>query len=173
MRNTLLIVLLTFVFQTCFSQGKIKFESTASIGTFSFLTGLVMVDPGPGWEGYNLPREQKTGIQAATINGISISEFFHIGIGAGYANFDKKNGLMLFGDIRADFSKKPFAVFAYANPGYSHFWNQYDGGTGTAMFDFGFGARYKVLQKSKALISVGLLSMQQSTYISVKLGYTF
>ena len=173
MRNFILIFMLAFGFLTSKAQENIKFESTASIGTFSFLTGLVMVDPGPGWEGYNLPREQKTGIQAATINGISISEFFHIGIGAGYANFDKKNGLMLFGDIRADFSKKPFALFVYANPGYSHFWNQYDGGTGTAMFDFGFGARYKILEKSKALISVGLLCMQQSSYISVKLGYTF
>ena len=165
--------MLAFTFQTCFSQGKIKFESTASIGTFSFLTGLVMVDPGPGWEGYNLPREQKTGIQAATINGISISDFFHIGIGAGYANFSKTSGMLLFADLRADFSKKPFALFAYANPGYSHFWNQYDGGTGTAMFDFGLGARYNVFSKSKVIFSFGLLFMQQNSYIPVKLGFTF
>jgi len=165
--------MLAFTFQTCFSQGKIKFESTASIGTFSFLTGLVMVDPGPGWEGYNLPREQKTGIQAATINGISFSEFLHIGIGAGYANFSKTSGMLLFADLRADFSKKPFALFAYANPGYSHFWNQYDGGTGTAMFDFGLGARYNVFSKSKVILSFGLLFMQQNSYIPVKLGFTF
>jgi len=97
----------------------------------------------------------------------------HVGIGAGYANFSKTSGMMLFGDIRVDFSKKPFAVFAYVNPGYSHFWNQYDGGTGTAMIDFGLGARYNVFRKSKVLLSFGLLSMQQNSYIPVKLGYTF
>jgi len=70
MKYRLIILILTFCSLTGFSQGNIIFESTASIGTFSFLTGLVMVDPGPGWEGYNLPREQKTGMLVTTTNGI-------------------------------------------------------------------------------------------------------
>lgn len=173
MRNAFLTVFLLLNYLAVHAQDKIRFRSTVNIGTFSYFTSLVMVDPGPGWNGYNLPRHPGTGIRVSITNGICISDLFHIGIGAGYANFSGISGMMLFGDIRADFSKKPFAIFAYVNPGYSHFWNQYEGGTGTAMFDFGLGARHKIFAKSYALLSIGLLSMQQNTYISVKLGYTF
>lgn len=170
----LCVFFLVITFLSAQSQGNIRFESTVNAGTVTYFTGLVMVDPGEGWQGYYLPREAGTGIQLTSSNGISISDNFHLGVGAGYAYISKTSGLMLFADLRADFSRrKPFAMFAYFNPGYSHFWNQYDGGTGTAMLDFGLGVRYKVMAKSKIMLSAGLLSMQMNTYISMKLGYTF
>jgi hypothetical protein len=174
MRTVVITFLLVFWLLTGYAQGNVKFESTAGVGTFSYFVGLVKVDPGPGWKGYNLPREPGTGFLISTSNGLSIFDFFHVGIGTGYAKINKTSGLMLFADLRADFSKKkPFAMFLYINPGYSHFWNQYEGGTGTALFDIGLGTRLKVLAKSKALLSLGLLSMQQNTYVSAKLGFTF
>lgn len=169
----ILFILLTSCFQLVNAQDKVKFESTVSVGTFSYFISLVMVKPGPNWKGDYLPREPGTGIILSTINGINISENFHFGAGISYANIKGTSGLLILGDIRADFSKKPFSLFLYINPGYSHFWNQYEGGTDTGMFDFGIGGRYKVLKKSKALFSIGLLSMQMNSYVTAKLGYTF
>jgi hypothetical protein len=159
------------------AQEKIKFESTASVGSFSYFFGFVDVCPFYGSE-YDLPRTGKTGIQVSISNGICIKDKLHFGLGIGYANYDGINGLMGFSDNRIDFSKKPFAMFFYFDPGYSHFWSQYalnnsGGGTGTFMIDFGLGARYKVFNTRKAIISTGLLLMQQNIYIPLKLGFTF
>jgi hypothetical protein len=173
MKNTILFLLLTISYLTSSAQDKVKFESTASFGTFSYFVALVMVKPGPNWKGYYLPREPGTGILLTSTNGISVYENFHFGAGVSYANIRGTSGLMIFGDIRADFSKKPFSMFLYINPGYSHFWNQYEGGTDTGMFDFGIGGRHIIFGKSKVLFSIGLLSMQMNSYISAKLGYTF
>ena len=173
MNKTILLLILAISYLTLNAQNKIKFESTAGVGSFSYFTSLVMVKPGPNWQGYYLPREPSTGILLTSTNGICVSENFHFGAGISYANIKGTSGLIIFGDIRADFSKKPFSLFLYVNPGYAHFWNQYEGGTSTGMFDFGIGGRQKVFKKSKVLLSVGSLSMQMNSYISAKLGYAF
>ncbi|NOU46097.1 MAG: hypothetical protein HOO86_03440 [Bacteroidales bacterium] len=173
MKKMIILLLLTISYLICDAQEKVKFESTASVGTFSYFLALVMVDPGPNWRGYYLPREPGTGLLLTSTNGIRVFENFHFGVGISYANFRAISGLMIFGDIRADFSKKPFSMFLYVNPGYSHFWNQYEGGTDTGMFDFGIGVRHKIFVKSKVLFSIGLLSTQMNSYLSSKLGYTF
>lgn len=177
MEKIFFLIILTISTLIGNSQEKIKFETTAGVGTFSYLFGFVEVYPFYGID-YDLPRTGKTGIQVSISNGINIKEKLHFGLGTGYGNYNGINGLMVFSDMRIDFSKKPFAVFLYLDPGYSHFWSQYaknnsGRGTGTFMVDFALGARYKVFNTRKALISTGLLLMQQNIYIPLKLGFTF
>lgn len=180
---TFLLFLLIF---SCLisSAQKIKFENTVRIGSFTYFFGIVDVNPFYGID-YNLPRTNKTGFSISNASGIVINDKFHFGVEVGYANYLEPispfgiSGLIALSDIRIDFSKKkPFTMFFYFDPGYSHFWNPYainNSGNGTSSFllDFGLGARYKVFDTRKALISTGILLMQQNIYIPLNLGFTF
>lgn len=173
MKKYVLFALLIICYLIGFSQNRAKFESTINVGSLTYFVSLVMVKPGENWQGYYLPREPGTGILIASSNGFCLRENFHFGVGVGYANIKGISGLMVNGDIRIDFSKKPFSTFLYINPGYSHFWNQYKGGTDSMLFDFGFGGKFKVINSKNVMISVGLLSMQMNTYFTSKVGFTF
>ena len=64
-------------------------------GYLNFKSTIIDVDPGPNWKGYNLNEEQN-GIDLNVINGISFSNNkFFTGIGIGYVNFEKINGLSI------------------------------------------------------------------------------
>jgi hypothetical protein len=97
-----------------------------------------------------------------------------LGIGAGLGRIKAIHGILLFADMRLDFSRKPVSMFAYLNPGYSHYWNSYyHGGIGSVMTDIGLGLRCKELLGGRLLFSAGLLFSHANGYFSSKVGFTF
>ncbi len=165
---------LTFVSGTIAqAQQRIKFESTLAVEYFNHLTTTLQVDPGPDWKGYYLP-EDSQGFKVTSTNGIVKNESLHVGLGLSYARLAQINGVLGFADLRLDISRKRFAPYLYLNPGYSHFWNQYEGGTGGFNWENGLGGRYRIKNTGSILASAGLAFMQQgSIFFTTKVGYTF
>ena len=57
--------------------------------------------------------------------------------------------------------------------GYSHIWNQYENGTGTALGEFGFGLNYRLTENIDIYAKSGFLITQQSLLIPIRLGFRF
>ncbi len=155
-----------------YAQRTSRFESSFFVEKLTYFIHGRTVDAGPDWKGYYLPA-QANGFRLTSINGWVFKEMVHTGLGLSYARIAGINGMMAFADLRADFSTKRFTPYFYLNPGYSHFWNQYEGGTATFLFETGLGVGYRLKGKSRILASVGLLGMQQKGYLTGKIGCTF
>lgn len=168
-----IFILLLLILPFCASARKLpKLESTVGVGTFTFLYGLVDVDPGPNYRGDYLPENDKIGIQIFTNNGFTLAKRLHLTVGLGYANYDGTSGALVSGNFMADVLKTRFTPVIYANAGYSHFWNQYPGGTGTGILELGGGVKYKLLKHALTL-TAGNQIMQRNQYFAVKAGFTF
>ncbi len=155
------------------AQNEVTFESTLAVEYFNHLFTGLKADINEDWKGYKLPQDSQ-GFKITSLNGIVKNQSLHIGLGLSYARLAQINGALGFVDLRFDFSRKRFAPYLYLNPGYSHFWNQYEGGTGSFNWENGLGARYRIRNKSSILASLGLAFMQQSsTFMTTKIGYTF
>lgn len=57
--------------------------------------------------------------------------------------------------------------------GYDHIWNQYEGGTGTALGEFTAGIDYKLSEKLNMFLKSGMLFTQQAFFIPIKIGIRF
>ncbi|PMD90349.1 hypothetical protein BWI97_22935 [Siphonobacter sp. BAB-5405] len=155
-----------------YAQRTSRFESSLFVEKFNYFIRGRTVDPSPDWKGDYLP-PQANGFRLTSVNGWVFKEMIHAGLGLSYARIAGINGMMAFADLRADFSTQRFTPYFYLNPGYSHFWNQYEGGTATFLLETGLGAGYRLKGKSRILASVGLLGMQQKGYLTGKIGCTF
>lgn len=142
-------------------------------GFLKFMNNTVQIDPGPGWEGYNLNEEQN-GIDINMINGITIfKEKVFLGIGLGYLNFEGIDGISVFSDIEYLPLKSRFTTLLNLKIGYDHIWNQYDGGKGTALTEFGVGVNFKLTEELNIYLKSGLLLTQQSSLVPIRIGIRF
>lgn len=171
---TKLIILLSIVLVAPHAHGqKIKVEHTLGVGTFTFANGAARVEPGPDWKGYPLPRNNKTGIQVAAGSGLRLFSRLHVGANVAYVRYDGINGMLAYGTLAVDVLKTKFTPFLMAEPGYSHFWNQYDGGWGELMLNLGGGVRYRLDNRHIVSISAGSLWMQMNAYMGLKAQLSF
>ncbi len=132
-----------------------------------------MLTLGPSWRGYNLDNNQN-GIDLNFVNGISSSSGRgFVGVGVGYLNFEGINGVSLFSDFENVPLRGKFSPILNLKIGYTHIWNQYDGGTGSGLVEFGIGEGYKVTEKLNFFLKSGLLITQQSFLIPIRLGVRF
>jgi hypothetical protein len=130
-------------------------------------------DPGSGWKGYYLDNEQD-GIDLNLVNGVSFFENrLFTGVGIGYQNFEGIHGITVFGDIEYLPLKSKFSPLLSLKVGYDHIWNQYEGGTGTAMGEFGAGINYKLTNILNIYLKSGILFTQQSSLIPIRIGVGF
>jgi len=140
MKKILLVFAVLLLVLPVSAQEKTKYECTTYAGTFVYLFETMYIDSWDPLYQKGLPNKPSVGANFSVVNGIRLNQKFHLGIGLGYGRIETINGLMLFADMRLDFSQKPVSMFAYLEPGYSHFWNSYyDGGIGSAMTDIGLG----------------------------------
>ena len=150
-----------------------KFQSRAAIGSFTYGVGIMTVKPGPGWKGYFLPRRNEVGVLLTTSNGFVFDSLIYLGIGVSYARYASFNGILASVDFVVDFEKqKRKGEFLYMSPGFSHFWNLYPGGTSTGLFELGLGYRWLLSHGHHLRFSIGLMGMQQSTFIAGRIAYT-
>jgi hypothetical protein len=143
------IILSTLIFITFGLKiyGQTDYSVKVEVGYLNFKTKLIDVDPGPNWKGYNLNEEQN-GINLNVINGISlINNKFFTGVGIGYLNFEKINGLSIFTDFEYIPLRTKLSPIVNLRIGYNHIWNQYEKGTGSILFELGGGIKYKMTEK--------------------------
>jgi hypothetical protein len=163
---SLILLAILIVFKG-YSQTVYSFK--AESGFINYRTNIVSVKPGPGWKGYYL--DGQNGFDLNVINGIKHKEKLYAGIGVGYLNFEGINGVSLFTDFEyLPLKKNALRPLFNFKIGYSHIWNQYENGTGTALAEFGFGLNYKLNEKLDIYVKTGFLFTQQSLLIPIKIG---
>ncbi len=168
-----LLVLLTFITIDLHSQ--VKYSGKVESGFLMYRFRLINydMDPGYDWKGYNLDQKQD-GIDLNLINGISLFEKrLFAGAGIGYQNFEGINGITVFGDIEYLPLKSRLTPLLNIKIGYDHIWNQYDGGTGTALGEFTAGINYKLNEKLNVFLKSGILFTQQSSLVPIRIGIGF
>jgi hypothetical protein len=162
----LLLLLISSATKAQFSYtGKIEF------GYMHFAYHPIRVDPGPGWKGYYL---NNNGIYINSINGLSNpNKKLFAGLGLGYMNFEGINGISVFADFEYLPLKTRITPILNFKIGYDHIWNQYDGGTGTKLAEFGLGLNYKLSKEFSLYLKSGVLFTQQSALLPITVGLRF
>jgi hypothetical protein len=137
-----LLILLSFLFYLNSGTAQIKYSGKLEIGNIQNLGNIVTVDPGIDWRGYYLNQGTK-GIRLDWINGININQKLFTSIGVSYLNFEGINGFSLYSDLEYIPLKNTFSPLLNLKIGYSHIWNQYDGGTKTPFVELDLGNYFK------------------------------
>lgn len=173
MKYQKILILLGLAFSLLCKQSlaQVSYSVKAETGLVKYLTNTVHVDPGPNWKGYNLYREN--GFDINFINSLAIKKKFYAGIGTGYANFEGKSGISVFSDIELIPNKRRFSTLFNLKLGYNHLWNQYENGTGTMLVELGFGANYRLSEKLDLYLKSGMLFLQHSWLVPLRLGIRF
>ncbi len=155
------------------SKAQIKYAGKIEAGYLKYFFRPVVVKPGSGWRGFNLENNQ-SGVDLNFVNGISSSSGRgFVGVGVGYLNFEGINGISLFSDFENVPLRGKFSPILNLKIGYTHIWNQYDGGTGSALVEFGVGEGFRITDKLGIYLKSGLLITQQSVLIPIKMGVRF
>jgi len=168
-KTILILLILLLLGQKGYSQ--IGYSGKVETGYLKFIANTIRVDPGPNWKGYNL--ENKNGIDFNFINGIKLKKKILAGIGIGYLNFEGIDGFSIFTDFEYLPLKTRLTPLINMKIGYNHIWNQYENGTGSALFEMGGGLNYKITEKTDICLQSGFLMTQQSFLIPVRFGFRF
>ena len=166
MKKLASFLFLTFTFLSAFSQ--IQYAVKIESGYAPFQYNTVDVDPGPNWKGYYL--DDQNGIDINVINGIMFRDRLYAGVGIGYWNFEGVNGITVFADIDYFILKTRLSPIINFKFGHNHLWNQYEGGTSTAMTELNVGLQLRLTEKISVYLKGGYLFMQQSLLIPVRIG---
>jgi hypothetical protein len=166
MRHFLAITILLLALSTL-AKAKVSYTGKIEFGYMRFEYHPIQVDPGPGWKGYYL---SDNGIYINSINGLSNpGKKLFAGIGLGYLNFKGINGVSVFADFDYLPLKTRLTPVLNFRLGYDHVWNQYEGGTGTKLAEFGIGMIYKLTRALGISLKTGVLLTQQSAFIPITL----
>lgn len=152
-------------------QSQISYSVKAETGFLKYRTNTIQIDPGPNWKGYNLYEEN--GIDINIVNGFNYDNKVYVGVGTGYLNFEGISGLSVFSDLEYLPLKTRFTPLINLKIGYSHIWNQYDNGTGTALGELCLGLNYRLIDKINLYMKAGFLVTQQSLITPLRFGVRF
>lgn len=161
-------VLLCFLVNA-YTQTNLSIKTEASF--LQYRNNTIQIDPGPNWKGYYL--EDKNGIDLNLIGGICFKEKLFTGIGFGYVNFEGTNGLSVFSDVEYLPLKTRLTPLLSLKIGYSHIWNQYENGSGTALGELCAGLNVRLTEKTGLYFKSGFLVTQQSLLTPLRLGLRF
>lgn len=169
-KTKLVFIVLCTLFFTKNGYSQVNYSLKAESGYLSYLFTTVQIDPGPEWKGYYL---ESNGIDFNVINGIEFNNKLFAGIGLGYLNFDGINGLSVY----TDFEYLPLASritpLINLKMGYSHLWNQYENGSGTALGELGVGVNYKLTEQTAIYAKSGFTMTQQAFLVPLRIGIRF
>ena len=146
-------------------HAQISYSVKAETGFLKYQNNTVQIDPGPNWKGYNLYEEN--GIDLNIVNGLEFNNRVFAGIGLGYLNFEGISGLSVFSDLEYLPLKTRMTPLINLKIGYSHIWNQYENGTGTALGELCLGLNYRLSEKTGIYTKLGVSMTQQSFLIQI------
>ena len=164
------IFLFLFFLGLTSAKAQIHYNVKFNASYLPYTAKTVMIDPGPNWKGYNLDNRQ-SGLALSSSNGLKIKNRFYVGVGLAYLNFEGINGLAAYTEFDYFFfKKKKLMPFLNLQIGYSHIWNQYDGGKGTGYTVYAAGLQYDVHQRLSIRVQSGLLFAQQALFVPISIG---
>lgn len=148
---------------------QINYSVKTEAGFLKYQFNTIQVEPGPNWKGYYL--DEENGIDFNIVNGVNFSNKLFAGIGIGYLNFEDISGLSAFSDFEYLPLKTRLRPLINLKIGYSHIWNQYEDGTGTALGELCIGLNYKLTEKLDLFTKSGFTMTQQSLLIPIRFGF--
>jgi hypothetical protein len=170
--KTKIILFTSLLFLASIANAQIRYCVKLETSYLPFAYTTIKVEPGPSWKGYYLNNKQN-GISINLINGIMLQDRILVGLGFGYLNFEGIKGLSLSSEFEYYFLKrKRLNPLLNLKIGYSHIWNQYEGGKSTAYTSYGAGLQYQCSKKLSINLHSGLLFTQQSLFYPISLGAT-
>jgi hypothetical protein len=158
-------ILLLFVFK---GHAQVSYAVKAEAGFLKYQNNTIQVDPGPNWKGYYLYDQNGVGINF--VQGLDYKDKLFAGIGAGYLNFEGVNGASVFSDFEYLPFKTRLTPLINLRIGYSHVWNQYENGSGTAMGEICMGLNVRLNQKIDMYCKSGILVTQQALFMPFRFG---
>ena len=154
----------------CYGQNHYRLKSDIAFIKYGGRT--IHIDPGPDWKGYYLNEGQDV-IAISVVNGVQFKNFFFLGIGASYLNFQGVTGHAIFGEMEFISSKSGIRPMFAIRGGYNHINNQYENGTSTGIINFNTGFNYKVTPRLGLQLTAGLMFTQQSLLFPIQFGVNF
>jgi len=170
-RKGLFIIGLITILMVNQGYSQIHYSIKAETGLLKYQFNTIQVDPGPNWKGYNL--YEINGMDFNVVNGIDLKNKLFAGIGIGYLSFDGINGLSVFSDFEYLPLLTRLTPIMNFKIGYSHIWNQYENGTGTALGELCIGLNYRLTEKLDIYAKSGLAMTQQALFIPNRIGVRF
>jgi hypothetical protein len=130
----------------------VKTSGYTFIGEFNF--GLGMLE---GLERYKDTAQGQYSVMLTVFNGITITPFIQLGIGAGLDMWKNRIFLPIYLDLRVNIIKKVNSPFLYFNTGYSLGWITGVKGVdlGGAIAAIGAGAKFRISTKQIMVLSLG------------------
>ncbi|MCO5233717.1 MAG: hypothetical protein LC105_09600 [Chitinophagales bacterium] len=169
----LVTIFVLMLYSTLMTKAQTSYSGKIEVGYQHYLFRTLTVEPGHGWKGYNLDKEQNA-YNITTSQGITFAtRKLFAGIGIGYHNFKGTDGISIFGDFEYLPLKNKITPILNLRLGYNHIWNQYEGGTGTMLTELGLGLNYKINENFGIYLKSGIFISQQAFLIPITLGFRF
>lgn len=166
------MTLLMILFLTLDLSGQIDYKVKADFSYLNYIGRTIYIDPSPDWNGYYL-KDGEHGKVLSLVNGLQFNEFFFLGIGASYLDFQGINGHAIFGEMEFLSEKKGISPLFGIKGGYSHINNHYENGTSTGMIELSGGLSYRINQRFIIQIQTGIMFTQQVVFVPIRIGINF
>ncbi|HLO55295.1 MAG TPA: hypothetical protein VK169_13455 [Saprospiraceae bacterium] len=166
------ITLLLILFLTLDLSGQIDYKVKADFSYLNYIGRTIQIDPGPDWKGYYL-NDGQHGKALSLVNGLQFNEFFFLGIGASYLDFQGTKGHAIFGEMEFSSEKTGLRPLFGIKGGYSHINNHYENGTSTGMIEISGGLTYRINQMFKMQLQTGIMFTQQVVFVPIRIGINF
>jgi hypothetical protein len=152
-------------------EAQVSFWGKLEGGYLGFQHATIDIDPGPGWQGMYL---ETSGLEVSVTGGLSFaSQHLFAGLGMGYLNFQCVHGILAFTDFEYLPLKKRISPLVNLRLGYSHLWNQYEGGTGTLLASVGAGVNYRMTSRLSLYLKSGVMITQQALLLPATIGLRY
>jgi hypothetical protein len=171
MNRITICFILVFLMSVSKGNAQIHYSIKSELGYLKYQDNTFQVDPGPDWKGYNL--SENNGIDINIINGFNYNKILFTGIGLGYLRFEGINGVSIFSDFEYLPLKTRITPLINLKIGYSHIWNQYENGTGTALGELCLGLNLRLTKKVNIFSKLGFMVTQQSLLLPIRIGARF
>jgi|GEM_PF-6601209 len=171
MKNIFLTLLLLCMVSVVKSQ--IRYSAKLETGFQKFLSRGMVREAELDWKGYQLG-DANNGFDIGFVNGISFKEYFKIGLGVEYVNYDGISGYGIYGDLEATTTKNETSPLFNLKIGRSHVNNGYEEGSDVTFVEILGGVERKMTKKLAFQAKIGLRFMHEfSVYLPLKVGLRF
>lgn len=162
------VFILFWVVVPVMASAQTSYFLTLETGWLAYQYNAVDTDIGPGWKGDYLNGQD--GFAFDFVNGVIVRKKLFMGAGIGYLNFEGVHGYSVYGDIRHVLLTTRIAPLVGIKAGYSHIWNQYEGGTRTGLVELLGGVRFQMGNTREIYITSGICLVQQAFVIPLRVG---
>jgi len=170
MKHVFSLLMIFFLTQNLY--GQIDYKVKTDFTYLNYIGRTISIDPSPEWNGYYL-NDGQHGKAFSFVNGLLFKDFFFLGIGASYLDFQGIKGHAIYGETEFSSEKPGIRPLFGVKGGYTHINNHYEDGTSTAMMELNGGLSYRINQRFKMQLQTGILFMQQVVFVPIRISINF